>query len=70
MPTQIAFSGMGGDFILVEEDPEDVARLLADADGLVRFSRIPAPVSGQPIPTWVNAERVAFLMEPITQRRG
>lgn len=70
MATQIAFSGLGGDFILVEEEPEDVARLLAEADGLVRLSRIPAPVSGQPIATWVNAERVAFLMEPIQARRG
>ena len=70
MATQIAFSGLGGDFIIVEEEPEDVVRLLAEADGLVRFSRIPAPLSGQPIAAWVNADRVAFLMEPIQARRG
>jgi hypothetical protein len=68
--TQIAFSGLGGDFILVEEEPEEVARLLAKADGLVRLNRIPAPIREQPIATWVNPERVAFLMEPIQPRRG
>lgn len=69
MATQIAFSGLGGDFILVEEEPADVARLLAEAGGLVRLNRIPAPVGAQPIAT-VNADRVAFLMEPIQPRRG
>ena len=68
MATLIAFSGLGGDFIIVEEDPDDVANLLATADGLVRLSRIPAPVSEQPIATWVNPARVAFLMQPVQQR--
>ena len=68
MATLIAFSGLGGDYILVEEDPEDVASSLDDADGLVAFMRIPAPVSEQPIATWVNPARVAFLMEPVQQR--
>ncbi len=68
MATLIAFSGLGGDYILVQEDPEHVACALDDANGLVPFMRIPAPVSEQPIPTWVNPARVAFLMEPIQQR--
>ena len=68
MPTLIAFSGMGGDYILVEEDPATVASLLDDATGLVELSRIPAPVTNQPIATWVNPARVAFLMEPVQQR--
>ena len=68
MPTLIAFSGLGGDYILVEEDPDEVASSLDDADGLVSFMRIPAPVSEHPIATWVNPARVAFLMEPVQQR--
>jgi hypothetical protein len=66
--TLIAFSGLGGDYILVEEDPGQVAALLDGADGLVRLQRIPAPVSEEPIATWVNPARVAFLMEPVQQR--
>ena len=69
MPTLIAFSGLGGDFIIVEQDPAEVARVLEDATGLVELTRIPAPVSEQPIATWVNPARVAFLMEPIAPRR-
>ncbi len=65
MPTQIAFSGLGGDFIIVEEDPAEVADRLAAADGLAEFSRIPAPISHVPIATWVNPARVAFLVEPV-----
>ena len=65
MATLIAFSGLGGDYILVEEDPEEVASSLDNATGLVAFMRIPAPVSEQPIATWVNPARVAFLMEPV-----
>ncbi len=68
MATLIAFSGLGGDYILVEEDPDNVASLLSTADGLVKLSRIPAPVSAHPIATWVNPARVAFLMEPVQQR--
>ena len=68
MATLIAFSGLGGDFIIVEEDPDDVANLLAGGNGLVRLSRIPAPVSEQPIAAWVNPARVAFLMQPVQQR--
>ena len=68
MATLIAFSGLGGDYILVEEDPGDVASRLADATGLVELRRIPAPVSERPIATWVNPARVAFLMEPVQQR--
>jgi hypothetical protein len=67
--TLIAFSGLGGDYIIVQEDPERVASELAAASGLVAFMRIPAPVSEQPIATWVNPARVAFLMEPIQPRR-
>jgi hypothetical protein len=64
--TLIAFSGLGGDFIIVEEDPDSVAVLLSTAGGvLVKLSRIPAPVSQQPIATWINPARVAFLMEPV-----
>ena len=70
MATLIAFSGLGGDYIIVEEDPAEVADLLEDAAGLVELKRIPAPVSEQPIATWVNPARVAFLMEPIQQRRA
>ncbi|HWC25521.1 MAG TPA: hypothetical protein VG474_02955 [Solirubrobacteraceae bacterium] len=69
MATLIAFSGLGGDYVIVEEDPAEVASLLDEADGLVKLSRIPAPVSEQPIATWVNPVRVAFLMEPVQQRR-
>ena len=65
MATLIAFSGLGGDYILVEGDPGAVAALLDDADGLVELTRIPAPVTSQPIATWVNPARVAFLMEPV-----
>ncbi|MDQ4131118.1 MAG: hypothetical protein M3133_09045 [Actinomycetota bacterium] len=68
MTTLIAFSGLGGDYILVEEDPGTVANLLDNASGLVELMRIPAPVSEQPIATWVNPARVAFLMEPVQQR--
>ncbi len=64
----IAFSGLGGDYILVEEDPAQVAKLLDRADGLVRLQRLPAPVSEQPIATWINPGRVAFLMEPVQHR--
>ncbi len=67
MATLIAFSGLGGDYILVEEDPGTVAALLDGASGLVELRRIPAPVSEQPIATWVNPARVAFLMEPVQQ---
>ena len=68
MATLIAFSGLGGDHIIVEEGPDHVARVLDEAGGrMVRFSRIPAPVSEQPVATWVNAARVAFLMEPVQQ---
>lgn len=70
MPTLIAFSGLGGDYIIVQEDPETVARLLDEADRLVELMRIPAPVSNQPIATWVNPARVAFLVEPVQQRPG
>ncbi len=70
MATLIAFSGLGGDYIIVEEDPAEVADLLEDAARLVELKRIPAPVSEQPIATWVNPARVAFLMEPIQQRRA
>ena len=63
----IAFSGLGGDYILVEEEPATVASLLDNATGLVELMRIPAPVSRQPIATWVNPARVAFLMEPVQQ---
>ncbi len=70
MATLIAFSGLGGDYILVEEDPGTVAALLADADGLVELTRIPAPVTNQPIAAWVNPARVAFLVEPVQQRPG
>ena len=69
MATLIAFSGLGGDYIIVEQDPAEVAQLLDDATGLVALTRIPAPVSEQPIATWVNPARVAFLMEPIQPRR-
>lgn len=69
MPTLIAFSGSGGDFIVVEEDPHDVASRLDGAAGLVELRRMPAPVSGEPIAAWVNPARVAFLMEPVQQRR-
>lgn len=69
MATLIAFSGLGGDYILVEEDPGTVAHLLDNANGLVELMRIPAPVTEHPIATWVNPARVAFLMEPI-QRPG
>ncbi len=69
MATLIAFSGLGGDFIIVEEDPAEVVTLLDHADGLVEFRRIPAPVSEHPIATWVNPARAAFLMEPVQQRR-
>lgn len=65
MATLIAFSGLGGDYILVEEDPGAVAQLLDEAGGLVELMRIPAPVSQRPIPTWVNPTRVAFLLEPV-----
>ena len=68
MPTLIAFSGLGGDYILVEEDPAAVANLLDNATGLVELMRIPAPVTHHPIATWVNPARVAFLMEPIQPR--
>ena len=68
MATLIAFSGLGGDYILVQEDPEEVASSLDNANGLVSFMRVPAPVSQQPIATWVNPARVAFLMEPVQQR--
>ena len=70
MATQIAFSGLGGDFIIVEEGPEEVAALLAAGDALIRLQRIPAPIGEHPIATWVNPARVAFLMEPIQARRG
>lgn len=69
MATLIAFSGLGGDYILVQEDPGAVANLLDSANGLVELTRIPAPVTHQPIATWLNPARVAFLMEPIQQRR-
>lgn len=65
MPTLIGFSGLGGDYILVEEEPATVANLLENASGLVKLSRIPAPVSDRPIPTWVNPARVAYLVEPV-----
>jgi hypothetical protein len=68
MPTLIAFSGLGGDYVIVEEDPAAVAGLLETATGLVELSRIPAPVTSQPIATWVNPRRVAFLMEPVQGR--
>lgn len=68
MATLIAFSGLGGDYILVQEEPAAVADLLEGASGLVELMRIPAPLSGEPIPTWVNPSRVAFLMEPVQQR--
>lgn len=69
MATLIAFSGLGGDFIIVEEDPGAVATLLDNASGLVELTRIPAPVTRHPIATWVNPARVAFLIEPVQQRR-
>ena len=69
MATLIAFSGLGGDYILVEEDPGAVADLLDHAKGLIELTRIPAPVTNHPIATWVNPARVAFLMEPVQQRR-
>ena len=65
MPTLIGFSGLGGDYILVEEEPSAVASLLDNATGLVKLRRIPAPVSERPIPTWVNPARVAYLMQPV-----
>jgi hypothetical protein len=68
LPTQIAFSGQGGDFIIVEEDPDEVARRLGESHGLVAFQRIPAPISEEPIATWINPARVAFLMEPVLRR--
>ena len=68
MATLIAFSGLGGDYIIVQEDPRDVASLLANTGGFVELRRIPAPISEQPIATWVNPARVAFLMEPVQQR--
>ncbi len=68
MATLIAFSGAGGDYIIVEEDPGKVADLLDSSSGLVRLSRIPAPVSREPIPAWVNPGRVAFLVEPVQRR--
>ena len=68
MPTQIAFSGQGGDFIIVVEDPAEVARRLSENDGLVELQRIPAPISEQPIATWINPARVAFIMEPVLRR--
>ncbi len=68
MATLIAFSGLGGDYIIVQEDPGEVASILGGADGLVELRRIPAPVSEHPIATWVNPARVAFLMEPVQQR--
>ena len=69
MATLIAFSGLGGDDIIVEQDPAEVAKLLEEATGLVELRRIPAPVSEHPIATWVNPARVAFLMEPVQPRR-
>ncbi len=69
MTTLIAFSGHGGDFILVEEDPAEVANLLDGADGLVPLRRIPAPASAEPIAAWVNPARVAFLVQPVQQPR-
>ncbi len=68
MATLIAFSGLGGDYIIVQEDPAEVANLLDDASGLVELKRIPAPISEHPIATWVNPARVAFLVEPVQQR--
>ena len=68
MATLIAFSGLGGDYIIVEEEPGVVASLLDQADGLVELMRIPAPVTNQPIATWVNPARVAFLMQPVQHR--
>jgi hypothetical protein len=69
VPTLIAFSGLGGDYILVEEEPGEVARLLDGAEGFVELRRIPAPVSERPIATWVNPARVAFLVQPVQQLR-
>jgi hypothetical protein len=70
VPTLIAFSAQGGDFIVVEEDPIEVAdRLHGAAGGLVELRRMPVPVGGEPVATWVNPARVAFLMEPVQQRR-
>lgn len=68
MATLIAFSGQGGDFIIVEEDPQQVAAVLHEAGGLVELTRIPAPISNHPIATWVNPARVAFLMEPVQRQ--
>ena len=68
MATLIAFSGHGGDYIIVAEDPQTVADLLDEAAGLVKLNRIPAPVSEEPIATWVNPARVAFLVEPVQRR--
>ena len=69
MATLIAFSGLGGDYIIVEQDPAEVAALFEGATGLVQLRRLPAPVSEQPIATWVNPACVAFIMEPIQPRR-
>ncbi|MGN6275317.1 MAG: hypothetical protein ACTHNP_05205 [Solirubrobacterales bacterium] len=67
MPTMIAFSGQRGDWVLVEEDLEDVRRGLSrgSADDLRRFTQIPEQMQNfEPGPVLINPDRVAYVKAP------
>jgi hypothetical protein len=62
MPTVVSFSGTGDDYIVVEEDLDQVAKTLDHRTGLIKLTRLPTESQHfKPTPTWVNPARVAFL---------
>jgi hypothetical protein len=64
MPTFICFSAAPDDYILVEEDPQQVAKELDHRSGLIEFRRLPAESERfEPTTAWVNPARVAFLSD-------
>lgn len=69
MPTLVAFSGTGDDYIVVEEDPEQVAKALDHRTGLIKLTRLPGKAQQfESMPTWVNPGRVAFLSHSVRSR--
>ena len=64
MPSLIHFSATEGDFLFVEQDADEVVQALESTPrSLVRVTRVPrqSETSFDPMPAWVNRDRVAFV---------
>jgi hypothetical protein len=65
MATLIAFSAAGGDYILVDEELNEVAQRLSGGDAYVELTIVPsARQRFDPSSAFVNTARVAYIRTP------